>query len=380
MNVRPKDPRVLLVDDEAGIRTVVGLTLRDQGYDVYAASDAEEALALFEEHAPPVVVTDIKMPGMDGLELLAELKRRDPDVEVVMVTGHGDMDLAVKSLRRLAADFLTKPVSEDALEVALDRAFERIALRAELREHTEHLEKLVERKTRELLEAERMAAVGQTVTDLSHAIKNVASGLEGGLFVLGKGIELDEREYLHQGWDMVRGNVEKIRNLSLDLLNYARFARMAPRACDPDEPARAAVEALRDRAEALGSPLRFALAAGPAHANIDPDAVERALLNLLANALDAREARGSGDITLRTARLPASSNTGDRIEYVVEDTCGGLSPDAGQNAFAAFRTTKPSGTGIGLMIVRKIAEQHGGEVALENDPGKGARFRLALPA
>ncbi|MGE4293255.1 MAG: response regulator [Desulfovibrio sp.] len=370
---RPADPRVLIVDDESGIRTVVGLALRDQGYEVLSAQSGEEALELFHEHHPPVVVTDIKMPGMDGLELLAELKRRNPDVEVIMVTGHGDMDLAVKSLRRLAADFLTKPVSDDALEVALDRAFERIALRAALREHTEHLERLVDQKTRELLNAERMAAVGQTVTDLAHAIKNVASGLEGGLYVLGKGIELDEREYLHQGWDMVRGNVEKIRNFSLDLLNYARFARLEPRPCDPDEPARAAVEALRDRADALQAPLRVELNAGPAPANLDPDAVERALLNLLANALDARESHGSGFVTLRTRR-----STG-RVEYTVEDSCGGLSEGAAESAFTAFRTTKPSGTGIGLMTVRKIAEQHGGDISLENDPGQGARFRLRLP-
>ncbi|MEF2146261.1 MAG: response regulator [Desulfovibrionaceae bacterium] len=373
------DKRILLVDDESGIRTVVGLTLRDQGHDVRTAGDGQEALDIFNAFAPQVVITDIKMPGMSGVELLDRIKAVSPETEVIMVTGHGDMDLAVKSLRRAAADFLTKPVSDEALEVALDRAFERIELRAKLREHTENLERLVRDKTRELLEAERMAAVGQTVTDLAHAIKNVASGLEGGLFVLGKGIELDERDYLHQGWDMVKGNVQRVRNLSLDLLNYARFARIQPQPCDPDEPARQALEALRDRAQALGAPLATELGAGPEAVLLDAAAVERALLNLLVNALDAREATGQGTITLGTRRLPEGG-----VEYAVSDTCGGMAGDAADQAFNAFFTTKPTGTGIGLMTVRKIAEQHGGEVLLDaqhrTDTGVGVRVRLILPA
>lgn len=371
---REKNRSVLLVDDEAGIRTVVSLTLRDQGYEVLTADSAEAALRLFDEQAPGVVITDIKMPGMDGLELLAELKRRASDVEVIMLTGHGDMDLAVTSLRRSAADFLTKPVSDEALEVALDRAFERMALRAALREHTENLEQLVQERTERLLEAERMAAVGQTVADLSHAIKNVVSGLDGGMFVLGKGMETGEREYLQQGWDAVRGNVEKIRNLSMDLLNYARFARLDPQSCDPDEPARQAVEAMRHQAAALGCPLHSELKAGPEPAVIDAAAVQRVLLNLLANALEAFQERGRGEIHLRTARCP-----GRYLEYVVQDSCGGFSGHAEETAFQAFASTKASGTGLGLMLVRQVAEQHGGLASLDNTPGRGALVRLRIP-
>lgn len=201
------DRRILLVDDEAGIRTVLGITLADRGYTVTPAENGEEALRLFREIRPSIVLTDIKMPDMDGIELLQHIKAEAPDTEVIMFTGHGDMELAIKSLKHDATDFVTKPINDDILEIALKRARERLALRRRLREYTHELERLVEEKARQLVEAERMAAVGQTVAELAHTIKNIANALKGSIFVLGKGIELDEREYLLEGWRMVKGNV-----------------------------------------------------------------------------------------------------------------------------------------------------------------------------
>ncbi len=156
------DSRILLVDDEAGIRTVLGIALADSGYRVTTAENGEEALRLFRELKPPIVLTDIKMPEMDGIELLQHIKAESPDTEVIMFTGHGDMDLAIKSLKYDATDFVTKPINDEILDIALKRARERISLRRQLREHTENLERLVEEKSRDLIEAERMAAVGQT--------------------------------------------------------------------------------------------------------------------------------------------------------------------------------------------------------------------------
>jgi YesN/AraC family two-component response regulator len=157
--------QVLIVDDEAGIRKVLGITLEDSGYGVVTAESGEEALRLFRELRPAIVLTDIKMPGMDGIQVLKVIKKEDPDTEVIMITGHGDMELAIQSLKYEATDFITKPINTDSLEIALKRANERIYLKAKLREYTENLEKLVEDRTKRLLEAERLAAVGQTVSD-----------------------------------------------------------------------------------------------------------------------------------------------------------------------------------------------------------------------
>jgi len=110
---------LLLVDDEEGIRTVLSLSLADAGYRVHTARTGEEALAVFDRVRPSLVLTDIKMPGMDGIELLERLKRRDPDVEVIMITGHGDIDLAIQSIQREASDFVTKPINDAILGIAM---------------------------------------------------------------------------------------------------------------------------------------------------------------------------------------------------------------------------------------------------------------------
>jgi PAS domain S-box-containing protein len=175
------DMKLLLVDDEEGIRKVLGIALSDAGYRVFPAKNGEEALKIFRKETPPIVLTDIKMPGMDGIELLQKIKHESPDTEVIMITGHGDMDLAIKSLKYQAIDFVTKPINDDVLEIALNRANEKICMRQQLREYTENLETLVSEKSAKLIEVERQVAVGQAVEGLSSAMRDIAGDLEGGL-------------------------------------------------------------------------------------------------------------------------------------------------------------------------------------------------------
>jgi len=175
---------ILLVDDEEGIRTVLGLSLAEDGYDVLTAVDGEDALRVFAAHAPAIVLTDIKMPGLSGLELLKRLKAADPEVEVIMITGHGDMELAIESLKNDATDFITKPINADALEIALKRAGERLAMRRRLKEHTENLERRVHEQAAKLLAAERALAARQVADGLSAGIRTLIAtlGEEGGAF------------------------------------------------------------------------------------------------------------------------------------------------------------------------------------------------------
>lgn len=172
---------ILLVDDEAGIRTTLGILLNDMGYDVVTAENGIQGLEVFDRTHPPVVLTDIKMPGMEGVELLQAIKKKSPDTEVIMMSGHGDMDLAIKSLKYEATDFITKPVRDDAVEISLKRAFDRIDIRRQLREYTGNLEKLVAEKSQKLIEAERLLAVGQAVEGFSSAIMEMADDLNGAL-------------------------------------------------------------------------------------------------------------------------------------------------------------------------------------------------------
>ena len=172
--------KILLVDDETGIRKVLGISLTDMGYQVFTAENGRTAFELFQREQPGIVLTDIKMPVMDGVELLQRIKRDNADTEVIMITGHGDMDLAIECLKLEATDFITKPINDDALEIALKRAHDRINMRTQLREYTENLEQMVREKSARLVEAERLAAMGQAVESMSSALKDIAGDLQDG--------------------------------------------------------------------------------------------------------------------------------------------------------------------------------------------------------
>jgi len=172
---------ILVVDDEKDICEVLDISLSDLGYKVSTAGNGEEALQVFEKIKPSIVLTDIRMPGMDGIELLQRIKERDPETEVIVITGHGDMDLAIRSLKLEATDFITKPINDDLLEVALKRAHERISSRRKIKEYTENLERLVLEQSEKLIEAERLMAVGQVIEGLASATKNIVEDFDGTL-------------------------------------------------------------------------------------------------------------------------------------------------------------------------------------------------------
>jgi signal transduction histidine kinase len=322
------------------------------------------------------------MPGMDGVSLLQEIKRTHPDVEVIMMTGHGDMNLAVKSLKYQATDFITKPISAEALEIAIERADERISLRKQLRTYTEKLELLVEEKSRKLIEAERMAAFGEAIAELAHAIKNISGGLTGGTFVLEKGIELHHDRYLAQGWAMIKGNVEKLSHLSLDLLNYGKSSEIHPAWCDPNQPAQEVFDLMLPQAQTHGVSLELSLSEDLPRVCLDSEAIGRCLHNLVTNAIDA--CLDTGDlpdtcngkkITIRTLKAQ-----GWAVAYQVEDTGAGMDDQTRLKIFQGFFSTKGSrGTGIGLMITRKTVEKHHGDIQVTSEKGKGTKFSMFLP-
>lgn len=371
--------RVLLVDDEAGIRHVLGALIRDFGYEVQCAESAREALDLFTAHPFPLVVSDIRMPGMDGLALLQQVRSQNPDTQVIMITGHGDMDSAVECLRLGAADFIVKPVNDDMLEHALNRAAEQHSLREQVRRHTEHLEELVAARTRELLEAHRVAVVGETVACMAHTIKNLAAALEGSLFVLKQGLESDNRDYLEDGWAMLEEDITRVRDKLLTLLHIGQDAELRENDVDPALPARNAVTRLEGRAASLGIWLHFQDTPDEDKAPVPLDAerLESCLLNLAGNAL---EAFPPPSLRNRQAEVRVSLvRTPESLTYHVRDNGTGLSAEAAERLRDGLFTTKKDGTGFGLLGTRKALLEMGGQLLWENLPESGALFRIVLP-
>ena len=373
------ETQLLLVDDEPGILKVLGISLADRGYRVLVAENGEGALRVFHEARPEIILTDIKMPGMDGIELLKRIKAESPNTEVIMITGHGEMELAIQSLKYDASDFITKPIDDEALEIALRRALEKLSYKRKLKEYTENLENLVEEKSRKLVEAERLAAVGQTVAGLAHAIKNITSGLTGGMYVLEKGIDLENRTYLSQGWQMIKGNVQKIKGMAVDLLNYAKEREPEYQRCDPNLPAQEVYDLMLSRAAEMGVALKIALAQSLPQAWFDREGIHRVLLNLVTNAIDACTdiscASRTCEVLLRTLKPQ-----GWAVEYQVTDNGCGMDEETRKKVFQIFFSTKGSrGTGLGLMIAKKIVDEHGGLIDLSSEKDSGTVFRVRLP-
>jgi anti-anti-sigma factor len=127
--------KILVIDDEKATLSMFRLMLKAYGYTVFLAENGAEGLDIANREKPQIVFTDIKMPGMDGFEVLKHLKKNDPKTEVIVMTGHGDMDLAVKALNLDATDFINKPIQRNALNSALNRANDRINLSQIHRNH-----------------------------------------------------------------------------------------------------------------------------------------------------------------------------------------------------------------------------------------------------
>ncbi|MBF0122920.1 MAG: sigma-54-dependent Fis family transcriptional regulator [Candidatus Omnitrophica bacterium] len=152
--------KILIVDDEQMLREKLKDLLELEGHKVFTADGAENALTVFQEKNPQIVITDIRMPGMDGLALLDKIKGRSPDAEVLILTGHGDMDSAVQALKKNAFDYIPKPVNFDELIIALDRALISQNLRRDL---------VFQRA--QLLRVQKMAIVGELNASVIYEVR-----------------------------------------------------------------------------------------------------------------------------------------------------------------------------------------------------------------
>jgi response regulator RpfG family c-di-GMP phosphodiesterase len=155
MSTDPKKPetsRILIVDDELSVRELLTEGLETFGYRTRMAAGADAAYRMIQEEQPHLVLSDIDMPGKTGLELLDQVKKLNPDIEVVMVTGVIDADIAINSIRQGATDYVTKPFNLEEVRIVVDRTLEKRRLVLENRAYQQELEIKVEERTRELRE------------------------------------------------------------------------------------------------------------------------------------------------------------------------------------------------------------------------------------
>ena len=369
-----QDWTVLLVDDEEDIRDVIGMSMEDMGYRVLLAENGRQALETYREQRPPIVMTDIKMPIMDGIELLQRIKRENPDAEVVMITGHGDMDLAVRSLKHEATDFITKPINVDALEIALRRVRDRIVMRRQLKAYTESLEALI----REKIELQdHLSSLGLMIGSISHGIKGLLTGLDGGMYLVESGFTKDNQEQIREGWETVKLMVERIRKMVLNILFYAKERDLNWERVNVLRFIEELTSVVRPKIESAGIEFTCSVDETLGEIEIDPGFVHSALVNILENAIDAC-ARDQSKVEHRIDLEVRQQS--DHIVFEVCDDGIGMDAETVSKLFTPFFSSKGrGGTGLGLFISNKIIQQHDGEIRVTSTPGHGSRFTIDIP-
>jgi len=228
----------------------------------------------------------------------------------------------------------------------------------------------------EKLQAERLAAVGQTVAGLAHGIKNVLMGLDGGMYIARTGIERGDVERLLEGWQMLEDNVARISSFTREFLEFARGRTPTVTLVDPVAITRKVIELFRDKAELVGIRLDSATEDVPL-APLDESGIHTCLTNLVSNALDACESSDgpAPQVLVRTYEREGT------LVFEVADNGAGMDYDVKKRVFTNFFSTKGTGkgTGLGLLTTRKIVQEHGGRVWFESVEGSGSTFRLEFP-
>lgn len=227
----------------------------------------------------------------------------------------------------------------------------------------------------EFVRQERLAAIGETVAGLAHCLKNTLNGLRGGQYVMESAMKNDDPQKLQQGWRVMQDGVRHIERLSLDMLYYAGERKLQLTPANPNAIMQEVLDLLKDTASGQDVSLAKEFDAQTPELRMDRTAIFRAVLNLASNAIDACvESEKGNTVTLKTIHRP------DDVMLVVEDDGIGMSEATLSHVFERFYTTKSAkGTGLGLPVVRKIAEEHGGILKVESALGEGSTFCIILP-
>jgi signal transduction histidine kinase len=406
------DNRILIVDDEEPIRRLFARCLSER-YSCVTAADAQEALLRVVSEPFALVLSDVQMPGLSGIELLRKLTEHFPDTAVVMVSGIDRTQRVLDAVRLGAYDYLIKPCDLGVLELTVERAMERRKLLRDGKRYKKDLEKQntelarskaeLERLQAQIIHSEKMASLGQLAAGVAHELNNPAGFIYGNMEILrtcAAGLERllsfydnaqlpesltsqvkvikEETDYEHSLEDLksiiadCHSGAERIRDIVQNLRLFSRL----------DEAEFKKVN-LHDGIESTIRLLSQYYGSG--HTTLERDYTDlppvtcyagqlnQVWMNLLTNAAQAIGCEGRVRVATRKEN--------DMAVVSISDTGEGIAPEHLKKIFDPFFTTKPvgEGTGLGLSITYGIIERHGGSINVESRPGEGTTFTVILP-
>jgi DNA-binding response OmpR family regulator/autonomous glycyl radical cofactor GrcA len=396
-------PLILNVDDNEGARYAKGRSLRHAGYEVVEASNGTQALALAEQLRPPLVVLDVHMPDMNGIEVCKIIKRRWPQTMVLQTSAtYITTEDRVRGLEGGSDAYLVEPIEPEEL-VATVRALLRLHTAEEgTRTLNESLEQRIGERTRDLrdtnvrliqqiaqreraeaalVQSQKMEAVGQLTGSIAHDFNNILASMMGWIHVVRRKTHDPEITAM---LDKAISAGERGKRLTLRLLSFSRSDTLVTGAVD----VRALLLGMREwLQQTVGHAItvNVTFADGDLVAVTDANQLELALLNLAINARDAMV--GGGRITVQVAlqqldEADGALAPGRYVVIAVRDSGMGMLPEVAARAFDPFFTTKPvgRGTGLGLAQVANLARLSSGAARIASGDGSGTTVTLWLAA
>lgn len=367
-------PFLLLVDDEEAFTEALSFRLETRDIPCLVAHRGERALELLHHPELEVVLLDLNMPGLHGLEALRRIKAMRPDVEVLLLTGEADFSVAATGMRRGAGDYLVKPVDFDALLLSIAKARQRA------REHRERLR---------AAEAGKLIALGALAAGVGHEINNplqIILQRSEWLQELIEDAQNDRADFgeMQKTADIIREQVRRAGTITSQLLEVAHKSRAGTAESDVYEATGRMARLFGERAAELGVAMTLDLAPALPRLPCSQAEIEPVLMHLVRNALDAIEAlRPAADAPENAqARLRVSAAVRDGFVTIrVEDGGEGIAPEAVPHIFDPFFSTRPvgKGTGLGLTVCHSIVTALGGSIRYSPAPSRGAVFSVDIP-
>ena len=371
--------RILVIDDEAGIRLACQRALRSEGFEVDTAADGEEGLRLLASGGYALVLLDMMMPGIGGLEMLERIHALDPNLVCIVITGYATVELAVQAIQRGAYDFIAKPFDADTLLLTVRQGVERHALSLQS-QRLAQLEAEAQALAREKTQLEQLDRIKSTFTlTVAHELRAPVAAIQSYLRLILDGYIAPEqqRHYLERAEQRAQAQLELIG----DLLDLARLQ-------DPDlhvetEPVALAdvLDEVLDAMAAQAAEKRLEVARDVdgqlPRVEVNPRHARQLWSNLVSNAIKYTPEGGH-------VRVSLHEQDGVLIG-TVEDTGIGIPENEIPLLFQEFYRSKAAkaqtqmGTGLGLAIVKRILETYGGSIAVESVPDQGSTFRFRLP-
>ena len=362
---------VLVIDDEESVATTIEAILRMDGHDVTSTTTGAEALRLLNERRFDVVLTDLRLGDMDGIDVLREVQRTSPETAAIMLTGYASLESAIAALRSGAYDYLMKPSDVDELRATVNRAIERGLLR---------------RRLQELEEVDRLKT--QFLSMASHELRTPLTAVSGFIQVARRRITraseasapdwTQEATRAAETLELAQRQARRLGRLVDELLDVSRLQLGRVELHQRDLDLVQSLKEVVDRMRLLHTGHAFELEAGDGSALVraDADRVDQVFENLLGNAV--KYSPNGGAVTIRMLADGADAHIS------VTDHGIGIAADELENVFNIFyRSPDPraghvGGLGLGLYISREIVNRHGGRMWAESGPD-GSTFHVVLP-